>query len=148
MNKDHVSNISDVRANINENRNEEDINTTEAEKPTGLKNTKKHARIYCDKKNEEEDQKILTPDIKRCRTRSQSNLVLQETQQKEMEESTKPIYESLTDMSKEDFVKSYSLRSQNTATVGEPNNTCAVDENSVNRSENTESKSETAEVKS
>ena len=65
MNKDHVSNISDIGANINKNRNEEDINTTEAEKPTGLKNTKKHGRTYCDKKNEEEDQKILTTDIKR-----------------------------------------------------------------------------------
>ena len=148
MNKDHVSNISDIGANIKENRNEDDINTTEVQKPTGLKNTEKRGRIYCDKKNEEEDQKILTRDIKRCRTRSQSQLVLQETQQKEMEESTKPIYESSTDMSKEDFVKSYSLRSRNTATVGEPNNACAVDENSVNRSENTEAKSETVEVKS
>ena len=132
----------------NKNRNEEDINTTEVEKPRGPKNTKKRARIYCDKKNEEEDQKILTPDTKCRRTRSQSKLVLQETQQKEMEESTKPIYESSTDMSKEDFVKSYSLRSRNTATVAELKNPCAVDENSVNRSENMESKSETAEVKS
>ena len=73
-----------------------------------------------------------------------------------MEESRKPIYESSTDMSKEEFVKSYSLRSRNTETVTEPKNACEVDEangnnldqQSVNRSENMESKTETAEVKS